>query len=597
MPTVLCNNCNDIIGDSSSGPATDILHLRSKLILSHAEITLTRQLVEKDEETLKRYDAEIKRLQGLVEKLKEERRVIDGRLREHRGILSPLRRLPVEILDKIFALVCLGKNNRRPRHEGYSLRISSPSKWAPNGIRAAAYNLSHTCSSWRRIVTSRPHLWSSIHLDICGVECDVRPLLEIYLKNSEGRPLKIKVVEKGKDERHGYWLTNDFVYFLGGHGLNAFRMLFAYMSRCSELELDVHWEVLSDEGSFDWSHVCFPVLRTFRNSIDMGTTNAMIHGPTAWFWRALRDAPNLREVHTDRVLPYHLDVIPYRQLTSLQINAVGGIHRLLRLLEDSPCLHSLKVWYLEPTDSDIDTPLHIELPRLRTLSIDTTDECPLDRFSALFASLIMPNLECLRIENSYDPVDNQYHLPSDFISMLQHSSQTLRKLTLDLEHTCLKDSVLVNTLHILPSLTQFEVTLDSGHGEPLTRPSPCIAHLLGKLTISAGSSSASTILAPRLSRLFLHENSSRLNAKIVEMLLKMAESRSKYGLARLGRGEELVPICKVQLTYAFAWLDSSDEEKQHEPPRGFDPFCDPSVTEKIKTLKEAGTKCIIKESD
>ncbi|ESK93605.1 hypothetical protein Moror_1611 [Moniliophthora roreri MCA 2997] len=593
MQTILCENCNASI--EVALPDIDTQHLRSKVILSDGEILETKKLVKQDEEVLKRYDAELKRLRGLVEKLEEGRLIIEERLREHRGILSLLRRLPVEILDKVFTLVCLGKDIRR--HEGYSLRISSSSKRIP--IRAPAYDLSHISSSWRRIVTSRPHLWTSIHLDINGVHCDVRPLLEIYLKNSGTRPLKIKIVEKGKDDRPERWLTSDLIYathFVGEHGLNAFRTLFTHMPRCSDLELDVNWEVLSNDGALQWNHVSFPILRTFRNSIDTGLASATVPGPTAWFWNALRNAPNLRDVHADRVLPPHLDMIPYHQLTCLQISAVDGIRRLFYLLQDSPHLQLLKIWYLDPNDDEEDTPVHIELPRLRSLSIDTAGDYPLDRFSTLFASLMMPNLESLRIENSYSPVDIQYSLPTSFFTMLQHSSASLRKLTLDLEDTCLADHTLVNILRILPSLTRFEVMLD-GHSDLQARPSPCIAYLLDKLTISAGSSSSCSILAPKLARLFLHENSSRLNAKIVKLLLDMAESRSQYGLASLGRSHDLVPFHKVQLTYAFAWLDSSDEEEHELPPRDFNPFCDPSVAERINLLKEDGTKCIIEESD
>ena len=93
-----------------------------------------------------RIDSRIADLQAQLRSLAEERSVVEKSLNNYRTILSPIRRLPNDILDEIFYR-CLG-THRNP--------ITSP--------REAPILLTHVCQRWRIAVLSSPRLWSAIHV-------------------------------------------------------------------------------------------------------------------------------------------------------------------------------------------------------------------------------------------------------------------------------------------------------------------------------------------------------------------------------------------------------------------------------------------------
>ncbi|KAF7334830.1 hypothetical protein MSAN_02369700 [Mycena sanguinolenta] len=95
---------------------------------------------------LKGLDDEITKLQKAIDKLAEERGRVAAYVEAHKALLSPVRRLPLDIIQELF-VACL------PTHRNCVMSASE-----------APVLLGRVCSSWRAISLSTPRLWSSLHV-------------------------------------------------------------------------------------------------------------------------------------------------------------------------------------------------------------------------------------------------------------------------------------------------------------------------------------------------------------------------------------------------------------------------------------------------
>ncbi|KAF8138039.1 hypothetical protein K438DRAFT_1537299, partial [Mycena galopus ATCC 62051] len=90
---------------------------------------------------LKGIDDEIAKLQTAIDKLAEERDSLGAYVEAHQALISPARRLPLDIVQEIF-IACL------PTHRNCVMSASE-----------APVLLGRICSSWRTISLSTPRLW------------------------------------------------------------------------------------------------------------------------------------------------------------------------------------------------------------------------------------------------------------------------------------------------------------------------------------------------------------------------------------------------------------------------------------------------------
>ncbi|KAJ7252115.1 hypothetical protein B0H12DRAFT_1018260, partial [Mycena haematopus] len=137
---------------------------------------------------LKQLDDEISVIRKALDKLTEERDALGVYVAAHRALLSPLRRLPLDIIEEIF-MACL------PTHRNCVMSAAE-----------APVILGRICSSWRTISLSTPRLWSRLHIvqpesvpDLArGLhEAKVAQRLRVgnaWLKRSGNCPLSISLV-------------------------------------------------------------------------------------------------------------------------------------------------------------------------------------------------------------------------------------------------------------------------------------------------------------------------------------------------------------------------------------------------------------------
>ncbi|KDR77287.1 hypothetical protein GALMADRAFT_246625 [Galerina marginata CBS 339.88] len=143
--------------------------LRSNDPPSEATISQVKGLLLKPSAELLATDAEIQRLDLVMNSLKHKRDALQRSINDFNTILSPVRRLPVDILHEIF-YHCL------PTHRNPVMDASE-----------APVLLTRICSSWRTIALSSPSIWSRLHISLPGRLFDNLPHVPLGVQTTQSR--------------------------------------------------------------------------------------------------------------------------------------------------------------------------------------------------------------------------------------------------------------------------------------------------------------------------------------------------------------------------------------------------------------------------
>ena len=132
-------------------------------------------------------NAKIAEMKAVLMQVTRTRDRLQTAANQHQALISPLRRLPPELLQVIFVW-CL------PIHRNAVMHVSE-----------APVLLGRVCSQWRRISLSTPEVWSSLHIvppniNLLNLESSrsrfkrKRELIEMWLGRSGACPLNISFV-------------------------------------------------------------------------------------------------------------------------------------------------------------------------------------------------------------------------------------------------------------------------------------------------------------------------------------------------------------------------------------------------------------------
>ncbi|KAF7353382.1 F-box domain-containing protein [Mycena sanguinolenta] len=179
MPSA-CSQCGAFVfstGDHSELDLTTATRARIADLSStnepplNTELSAIRSILEQTSAGLADLDAEISRLKDHLRDLEEKRTALSRCHSQNTQILSPLRRMPPEILGEIFSWTVP------------SIRDVFNTKDCP-------WVLTHVCSTWRAVALYQPSLWSLIVVDFSIEErC---PLKLISTQIERARLLKIR---------------------------------------------------------------------------------------------------------------------------------------------------------------------------------------------------------------------------------------------------------------------------------------------------------------------------------------------------------------------------------------------------------------------
>ncbi|THV01070.1 hypothetical protein K435DRAFT_655997, partial [Dendrothele bispora CBS 962.96] len=193
--TVLCDRCHAtlVVGGPSLPPVAQE-RLRNHDVPSDTETSRITALIDQTELDINRYESEIAKLEDTLATLRARRHELKRYQGEYKTLLSPVRRLPIDILLEIFSAVC---------SESGGLYMPKTRKvlGQPKDhyiITATTLVLSQICSFWRGVVENSPRLWSTLAVNLALVTDStkgdgIQALVDLYLIRSSSFPLSLDI--------------------------------------------------------------------------------------------------------------------------------------------------------------------------------------------------------------------------------------------------------------------------------------------------------------------------------------------------------------------------------------------------------------------
>ncbi|KAK7051606.1 hypothetical protein VNI00_004585 [Paramarasmius palmivorus] len=522
--------------------------LRFNILPSHAEAQEILSSIELEEHALEKYDQEMTRLQKMLEVLEHKRRALSLRIERRRSLLAPIRRLPIDILERIFSWVS---------SPDYSLNIHPyTSSWA-YGFRVPPKTptiaLTHICQHWRQVINESPQLWSSISISIPSERKDaIEHMLGLHLARSKECALDISLSASyfGKD-------NPDHTTTLA-----VLDMLYPHFYRIADLDIWI------PAGAFEAAPhpLSLPSLLSFHASLTL---------LPEWFRVVLLHAPRLTSIHVD-ALPYQTQMIPYHQLTVLDVLRVEFFTDLLSALRLCTSLRSLKFGTAFAGNPDTRHGPQ-ELASLCHLSFNSfADKNPIP---VILRSFKLPQLASLNVHvGSQNTQEFSSASLIPFIDLIHRSRCSLRHFALDIPCLHLPGAEIREFLHLCPKLVRLRVDMFRLDGEGARNQDTVVYQFLDILRTSLPD--AQTLLNPNLAEVTLRETLyARIDHTTAFALLDMIEARRDLGLV----------ISKSKRVRQSLTFDINLGMK----PQEVSPEVVEAVDARILKLADKGVKCCI----
>ncbi|KAF5356429.1 hypothetical protein D9758_009506 [Tetrapyrgos nigripes] len=154
------------------------------------------ELISNVEQDLSDYKEDIQIVENVLLDLKRKKGELERYVDHCKAYLSPIRRLPTEIMSEIFLIYQdLHWSDREDRQ--FREPLTRP-VMAYSSPAMTALVLSSVCKLWYTITLATPQLWSRFSLQIRGKCGSLFHLLEIYLSRSKQHPLTFDVDVNGE---------------------------------------------------------------------------------------------------------------------------------------------------------------------------------------------------------------------------------------------------------------------------------------------------------------------------------------------------------------------------------------------------------------
>lgn len=428
IPDLQPSHWQPILGDylvPSKVQAIDIQNIiiNAKLLARRLQkdIIHTQQILERiiinAELLVRRLEKDIIHIKQILERLQKRRDELHAEACAHQAFLSPIRRLPDEILGEVFRAYCYSGSHDMPLFLGT------------------------ICHRWRVLSLSMPDLWSRIVIKY-PVSPTKYAMTACFLERSQEVPLNMTI-------------ENQF----GGYNeiwSNTLEIVRFSCERWSKLELCLH------SRSNDWSCLKskFPTLQilTMRQPIGLKIPELF------------EVAPTLHSVHLFS-WKYAKDLrLPWHQLTVFSYIAEGSNPSYVWSLEDGlyilgacPQLVSCTFGGLGLWGTPESQIPHVHHERLEYLQIQIHS---IGDLSIVFESLTLPSLQDLKLSKWHPRIGEMIENDGlmSFKDLISRSSCHPQKLLLPLHATVpISISDLIACLEKMPELLelQFKSNFDS----------------------------------------------------------------------------------------------------------------------------------------
>ncbi|THU94520.1 hypothetical protein K435DRAFT_157300 [Dendrothele bispora CBS 962.96] len=413
--TVLCDRCHaTLVVDGPSLPPVAQERLRNHDIPSDMETSRITALINQTEPDIARYELEIARLEDTLATLKAQRDKLKRYQSEYKTLLSPIRRLPVDVLLEIFSNVCSGpagslsmpRTRERPRDHCV--------------ITATTLVLSQTCSFWRGVVENSPRLWSTLAVNlaiITDVEGDrIEALVQLYLTRSASSPLTLDIF--------AYDYFDNLIEALSVNAWTTLELLMDQSCRWRDVSFELDCNIYNGMAERDVGinafrkcmHLqSFKLLHQHRGHFN--GTNDLFTSPF------LQHAPAL---HSVTLQPYDPDIaLPFGQLRSVVLHRGSYLLDIFSLLDKCTQLESFEIstYWVDDLASALSQPREIVLGSLKSLKLTYSRA---NHVSAFFSALKLPSLAILDLRTFGDGDYGQ-----SLKDMILRSSCQLQEMVLD----------------------------------------------------------------------------------------------------------------------------------------------------------------------
>ncbi|KAJ6463881.1 hypothetical protein C8R45DRAFT_502323 [Mycena sanguinolenta] len=408
-----------------------------------SELMFIRSVVAETNTRLTRLDDEISTLQEKLAELEDKRTALLSYRTRNTAILSPLRRIPPEVLAEIFSWTLPSLTD--------ALKIGSDTAQSP-------WLLARISSRWRAVCLSTTSLWSQIAIDYESSTSNPSKHYSLALVETQIRYAK-----------------NLHIHFYGCAEMDSqaqiemFELLLKHCSRCEELALGITSEML-------------PLLATLRDRIPSLKRLCMQWEdphPGVQSLDCFQTAPSLVDFGVNSSHHFVSFAFPAQQLTRYRLD--GPLQRHLTILGLAHNLIQAHIIVEFDDELQVDKTEIIHLPYLRWVFVSHSEALDYLEAPALegFGSCVLPedtNIDIGHLE-----------------SFLGRSECRLRRL-------CLRDSdapTIAQFLRRFPSITELAITDESHSQEDFellvsTLTLPVIAPQLRSLFFASEDSSGIT---------------------------------------------------------------------------------------------------------
>ncbi|KAK7043000.1 hypothetical protein VNI00_008738 [Paramarasmius palmivorus] len=458
--------------------------------VSSSDRSLISQFLLDAQAESREHQVEISKLKTVIIARETKQQGLNKMIDHYRSLLSPIHRLPQELLTLIFESIC-------------DMNELHPSR-APS-----AMVLSSVCGRWRELAMSTPSLWSSIRIS-CSTWDDntcesLVYLTRIFLERSRSYPLKLDLD----------FILFHFEYEEWTHAGSAFGLLVQHSHRWLSLKLLVQ--------RYDFDHTLFrslrdqlPMLRYLSVDDEVGDDLDSESGTL------FEHCPNLTSVQlrADRGFSAGI-VLPWSQLVTLDVPE-GLIEPLLQVLKECSGLERLSLGeitrdYRDADDnSEEDEGPIFHSSTIRHLTIHATN---IRQISRILKRITMPQLASIEIRRdaryNWGLVGWNEEIFADFMSRSACSITSMR-----LEVLPITDRQLISLLTLVPSLRTLAIqeVIKDRDDKPATISEDFLHHL----TVEYQIPSSARHFLPQLSDLALTVSGKHLHE---QALLQALSSR------------------------------------------------------------------------
>ena len=368
---------------------------------------------------------------------------------KHRALISLIRKLPIEILQKIF-VACLPTAHN-----------AVMSRWEPPIL------LTQVCSSWRNVAHATPQLWNTIHI---AVPCNKSGRYSTEYPNPEEYIVRRRdaVIE---------WLSRSATYPLdislshwGTSALERFYdkiidILIRFSERWRDVRFSAPYLALAPVVTLPPSKV--PLLETlsfdFFPQVSVHPVYLTRLDQSDWMTSGVLKAPKLRELLLRGLWLAHLTdvtrlLVNWSQLTNISIEGTswGASSQSLTVLKAynllSLCRNlitcRLEIGSITAQAGELETTTHlISLPFLIKLSIREESTS----LSRLFTLLHLPSLNCIEFHTTIRPTPQS---TTSLLSLLAPIHNAVELIT-DTQFFTRQD--FINCLRLCPLLKSLSI--------------------------------------------------------------------------------------------------------------------------------------------